>query len=77
MVSPIAILFLLKNAPNCTSEHPYFQKFSEGMPPDPPTEHCLYGKPLRGRWASPPKELPSKIFLDPPLITSFPNPVNS
>jgi len=28
MVSPVAILFLLKNAPNCTSERPYFQKFS-------------------------------------------------
>ena len=36
MVSPEAILFLLQNAPNCTSEHPYFQNFSEGMPPDPP-----------------------------------------
>jgi len=57
MVSPVAILFLLKNAPNCTSEHPYFQKFSGGgHPPDPPRERRLRGKPLHGRWASPTKK---------------------
>jgi len=36
MVSPVAILFLLKNAPNCTSKHPYFQKFSGGACPQTP-----------------------------------------
>ena len=45
MVSPVAILFLLKNAPNCTLEHPYFQKFSGGsMPP--------WGAPLTQQAAS-------------------------
>ena len=42
MVSPIAILFLLKNAPNCTSEHPYFQKIFLGACPQIPLRSTAY-----------------------------------
>ena len=73
MVSPLVILFLLKNAPNCTSEHPYFQNFLRGgggKPPDPPSERRLRGKPLRARCASPTKRTTLKHFLDPPLFTA-------
>ena len=62
MVSPVAILFLLKNAPNRTSEHPYFQNFSGAMPPDPLNKRRLHGKTLRGRWASPTKRTTLKRF---------------
>ena len=48
MVSPVAILFPLKNAPNCTSEHPYFpKKIFWVHAPRPP-----YGTPLTRKAAS-------------------------
>ena len=62
MASPVAILFLLKNAPNCTSEHLYFQKFSGGMPPHPPRE-----RRFRGRCGFATKRTTLEDFLDPPL----------
>ncbi len=48
MVSPVAILFLLQNAPNCTSERQYFQNFSGGACPQTPL-----GRPLTRPAASP------------------------
>ena len=49
MVSPEAILFLLQNAPNCTSEHSYFQKFSGEACPQTPL-----GRAANARAARPP-----------------------
>ena len=65
MVSPVAILFLLKNAPNCTSEHPYFQNFLRGggASPQTPLVSAAYAASRFAPGAlRPPKELPSNIF---------------
>jgi len=72
MVSPVAILFLLKNAPNCTSEHHISKNFSGGMPPDPPKELRLRGKPPRisRQVGFATKRTTLKDFLDPPLKCS-------
>ena len=62
---PVAILFLLKNAPNCTSEHLYFQKFSGGACPQTPLGSAAFAAGVGFTT----KRTTLEDFLDPPLLT--------
>ena len=72
MESPVAILFLLKNAPNCIHISKTF--LGGGARPQTPLESaaCVRGKLLHGKWASPTKRTTLKDFLDPPLPLADP-----